>query len=105
MNCMNKYLNQTCTIQRVLRDDSGKAVLDIYGSPSYGNIKSTLCRREESTVDVITQGGSLLRSENRFFLAADESVGLEDLLDGKPVLNISKFTDRMGNTVGYECRV
>lgn len=102
MSIINKYLKQTCKLQRVLRDSDGKALLDMYGSPQLQPIQEVTCRKELSTAEVLTSTGSIIKSEYVYYL--DVEAHMEDRLDGKAIVSVSELVNPRGKAVGYQCR-
>lgn len=101
MSRMTKYLKQTCTIQRMVVDENGDAVLDIYGEPTYQSLITVKCRRERSFKDVLTVTGAMKQSATTYYIDEVEPVNLGDLVDGKPVVDFEEYINEYGRPEGY----
>lgn len=105
MSRMTKFLKQTCSFERVQRDDAGAAVLDMYGEPQYESPIQIRCRREKLVKDVQTSTGAVLRSTTRYFVDESQSIEVDDRFDGKAILSVEEYINQLGTTEGYECYV
>lgn len=105
MSRMTKFLKQTCTFERMKRNDEGTTVLDKFGEPQYEVPKKLKCRRERLVKDVQTNTGAILRSTTRYFLDESQPIETEDRLDGKTILSVEEYINQLGATEGYECYV
>ena len=106
MSRMTKFLKQEATVVKALRDSNGEVILDDYGDPQYSNVSQIVkCRRERSTTDVMSTAGSISRSITIYYF--DDSIAIEsgDLIDGKPVLDVSDYVNAIGKSEGTEARV
>lgn len=101
---MTKFLRQGCQYEAVILGQDGSPVLDIYGEAEYAEPERLPCRKEATTVDIVSQGGSLLRSQYVYYLDSAVPIHLNDRLDGLLVLDVSTYVDGRGSTIGYECR-
>lgn len=101
MSRMTKFLKQTCTIERMVLDENGEAVLNIYGEPTYQAPIKVKCRRERSFKDVLTVTGAMKRSAITYYIDEVEPVQLGDLVDGKPIVDFEEYTNEYGKTEGY----
>lgn len=106
MSRMTKFLKQTATLQKVERDAKGVPKLDIYGEPVYSKSKETVkCRRERSTKDVLTTGGSAVVSTTVYYIDNETTLNTGDLIDGKPILTVSDYVNLQGIVEGYEVTI
>ena len=105
MSRMTKYLKQTCTLQRVVRDSAGRAVLDKYGEVSYTSPRTVVCRRERYVKDILTTNGRLIKSSSRYYIDVDYQIRADDLLDGNPVVALEEYTNEQGECEGFELYV
>ena len=102
MSNMTKYLHQRATIAIMRVDEKGKPVLNEYGDPSYLPEVEVKCRRERKLKDVLSQTGSMVRSETTYYFDESISIRVGDLVDGKPIIDFEEYVDGKGNIVGYE---
>lgn len=105
MSRMTKYLKQTCTYEKLQRDESGKVLLDKYGEPRYGAPVLIKCRREVTVKDVQTNTGAILKSSTRYFTDERHTIQSNDRLDGKPVLEVQEYVNQFGVSEGFESYV
>lgn len=105
MSRMTKFLKQTCSFERVRRNDEGTAVLDKYGEPQYDSPIKIKCRRERLVKDVQTSTGAVLRSTTRYFVDESQPIEVDDRFDGKTILSVEEYINQLGTTEGYECYV
>ena len=105
MSRMTKYLKQTCTLQQVVRDSVGRAVLDKYGEVSYTSPHTVVCRRERYVKDILTTNGRLIKSSSRYYIDVDYQIRADDLLDGNPVVALEEYTNEQGKCEGFELYV
>ena len=99
---MRLYLNQTCEVAKLLRDASGKAILDAYGSPTFNASAKVPCRKELSTAVVQTSNGDIVQAQYIYYVA--EQVDFGDKIDDRSVVSVSQYTTLAGVVIGYECR-
>lgn len=102
MSNMTKYLHQKATIAIMRVDDKGNPVLNEYGDPSYLPKVEVKCRRERKLKDVLSQTGSMVRSETTYYFDESISIRVGDLVDGKPIIDFEEYVNGKGNIVGYE---
>lgn len=102
MSRMSKFLKQTCTLEKALKDSSGVAKLDKFGEVLYAAPQTIKCRRERIVKDVQTNTGAILRSSTRYF--TDDSIVIEadDRLDGKVIVEVAEYINAKGEPEGYE---
>ncbi len=106
MSRLTKYLKQFATYQRVQRDEfTGDPVLDQYGKPLYDESVDIKCRKQQVSDDVQTSNGSIVRSSSQYYLDLDTTVTIEDLLDGRVVLQVEDYVGATGRHEGYFVRV
>ena len=90
MSRMTKFLKQTCIFEAVVRDESGKPIMNKYG------------RRERSTKDVLTVNGAVIRSETIYYTDEKQLIRTDDKLDGNVVVAVSEYINEKGAVEGYE---
>lgn len=99
---MTKFLKQTAEITFVERDSKGNPRLDIYGDPIYNpNTVIKKCRRERSTKDVLTTGGSAVLSTTKYFFDNSVTLDIGDKVDGKVILTVEDFINDLGYSEGW----
>lgn len=101
MSRMSKYLKQTCKWSKMLVDENGNAILDMYGDPTFAAEVIVPCRRERSLKDVLTLTGSVKRSATTYYIDERYDVSMGDLMDGKPIIDFEEYTNEHGKTEGY----
>lgn len=101
MSRMTKYLKQTCKWSKMLVDEEGEAILDMYGDPSYEEPVTVPCRREKSLKDVLTISGSVQRSATTYYVDERYELNIGDLIDNKPIIDFEEYTNEYGKTEGY----
>jgi hypothetical protein len=99
MSRISKYLKQTCSYEQVVKDNSGKPVMNAYGELEYSAAQPTACRRESHITDVETLNGAVVKSSNRYITTT--LIGINDKLDGKVVLTTSDYINSAGVAEGY----
>lgn len=98
---MTKFLKQTCEVQKMLYDDNGEPILDLYGEPTYQDSVIVKCRRERSFKDVLTITGAMKKSSITYYLDEVEDIHIGDLVDDRPVVDFEEYTNEYGRTEGY----
>ena len=101
MSRMTKYLKQTCKWSKMLVDEEGEAILDMYGDPSYEEPVTVPRRREKSLKDVLTISGSVQRSATTYYVDERYELNIGDLIDNKPIIDFEEYTNEYGKTEGY----
>ena len=102
MSNMTKYLHQKATIAIMRVDERGNPALNEYGDPSYLPEVEVRCRRERKLKDVLSQTGSMVRSETTYYFDESISIRVGDLVDGKPIIDFEEYVNGKGKIVGYE---
>lgn len=105
MSTMAKFMQQTCSFERALRERSGDTKLNKFGDVLYASPKTLKCRRERVIKDVQTNTGAILSSSTRYFLDESQTLNPDDKLDGKAILELEEYVDAQGRVVGYEVYV
>lgn len=105
MSRMTKFLKQTCTFEKALRDENGTVQLDKFGEVVYGEPVELKCRRERIIKDVQTNTGAILRSSTRYFTDEVQAIDADDRIDGKTVLETEEYINQLGKVEGYESYV
>lgn len=105
MSRMTKFLKQTCSFEKALRNSDGTTKLDKFGEVMYAAPKSIKCRRERIIKDVQTNTGAILSSSTRYFVDEVQVIEPDDRFDGKAVLEVEEYVNAQGATEGYECYV
>lgn len=90
---LKRYLTGNVALSRRTGEDE-------YGAAVYGPEQVVPARIEARSRLVRTQTGALVTSQTTVYLC-NEAAPL-DKIDGREVLSASIWTDRQGNTVGYE---
>lgn len=102
---MSKFLKQTCSFERALRDSDGATKLNKFGDVLYTSPLTVKCRRERVIKDVQTNTGAILSSSTRYFIDESCPINPDDRIDGKVVLEVEEYVGAKGQTVGYEVYV
>lgn len=105
MSRMTKFLKQTCTFEKALRNNDGTVQLDKYGEIVYSSSKKLKCRREKVIKDVQTSTGAILSSSTRYFTDSSQAINPDDKFDGKVILEVSEYINSQGLSEGYESYV
>lgn len=98
---MTKYLKQTCKWSKMLVDEQGDAILDMYGDPTFAEAVIIPCRREKSLKDVLTLSGAVQRSATTYYIDERYEISMGDLMDNKPIIDFEEYTNEHGRTEGY----
>lgn len=98
---MTKYLKQTCKWSKMLVDEQGDAILDMYGDPTFAEAVTIPCRREKSLKDVLTLSGAVQRSATTYYIDERYEISMGDLMDNKPIIDFEEYTNEHGRTEGY----
>lgn len=85
-----------------MRSDNGEVLLDRYGEPEYGVPVVLKCRREQTTKDVQTANGAVLRSYTVYYLDEAQVIRSGDKIDGRTVLAVTEYTNERGESEGFE---
>lgn len=105
MSRMTKFLKQTCSMRSYLTDESGAALYNEFGELQYGEPVILRCRSEPYARDILTEGGHIISISTRYFLDDSLNIRVNDLLDGRAVLQCSGYTNQFGKLEGYEVYV
>lgn len=101
MSRMTKFLKQTCLWQKMVIDEEGHPVLNLYGDPTYEEPIKLKCRRERTLKDVITATGAVKRSDTTYYVDQAYEVSMGDLFDGKQIIAFSEYINEHGEVEGY----
>lgn len=102
MSRLSKYLKQDTTFQPVVRDITGKPLLNEYGVPEYGAVVQVKCRKETMAVQAETGLGKYLSLGLTFYVDDSIKPQSSDLMDSKTILEVVDYIDGSGVLIGYE---
>ena len=102
MSRISKYLKQTCTYEKLVRDEQGNAILDKFGEPRYEAPITIKCRREINVQDVLSNTGAVLKSSTRYFTDEKQTIQANDRIDGNSILKVQQYINQFGKSEGFE---
>ena len=105
MSRMTKFLRQSCSVARAVRDSQGNALVDRYGLPQYGAPSTYKCRKETSEEIIQVDNGRMVRSTAVYYFDDSVAVSIGDTIDGKPVLKVDDYVNAYGIRIGGEVYV
>lgn len=102
---ITKYLNQQCRFSTAKRDRDSQVVTDDYGNALYTQSRIVKCRCEVTHKDIWTTNGVVAKISRRYFLDVDTQPQVDDMLDGRRIVEVEAYTGLTGVIEGYECYV
>lgn len=87
------------------RNANGEPILDLYGDIHYEESQTVKCRKRRDFKEILTMGGTAVRSQITYTLDSSIKIDVGDLLDGKPVVDFYEYVNENGVCEGYKAVV
>lgn len=98
---VRKYLKQTVTLKRRVRNESGEGVNDRFGAPLYEEPAEVRARKTPREGTVRSPTGEYIDARGEVVTGPETPVSVGDEIDGEEVRGVDTRVGKTGRVVGY----
>jgi hypothetical protein len=98
---VEKFLNQTVTVERRRRKPNGEVELDRFGQPLYDFPDNVAARKVEHEGVIRSATGQDVEDESEVITGPEDVVRVGDLIDGDTVRRVEAKRSRRGELIGH----
>lgn len=92
-------------MQLIARSANNEPIIDLYGNIQYEDPVIVKCRKRRNFQEILTAGGTAIRSAITYTLDNTYNIEVGDLLDGKPIIDFYEYVNENGIREGFKAVV